>query len=193
MKTPLDLSQILPRVRAAVRNRQELNVLEEENVRYALVKYLASRPSKAKAPFTFEWVCKLHGEMFGTILVGAGKVRTVDVKPGLPPEQVGPSLMHLVADLSAWDLNNTPIIEQGMMLHHRATYIHPFTNGNGRWARMLANIWLMQHDAPRVRWPGRRLVGTESSVRKEYIAALKRADNCEYDDLLELHHRYSSS
>lgn len=192
-ETPLDLSEILPRVRAAVGNRRELNILEAENVRHAVVKYLASKPSKRKAPFAFDWVCKLHREMFGDVLVGAGKIRTVDINPGPLPHRVGPGLMSLVGDLAAWEGGNMPIMEQAMMLHYRAVYLHPFTNGNGRWARLLANIWLKQHDAPIVEWPEATLVGTESPARKEYIAALKRADNSEYNDLLELHRRYSGS
>ena len=38
--------------------------------------------------------------------------------------------------------------EQAVLLHHRAVQIHPFENGNGRWSRLLANIWLKKHAHP---------------------------------------------
>ena len=43
-ETPIDLSALLPRVKASVRSRRDLNIVEAENIRHAVVKYLAARP-----------------------------------------------------------------------------------------------------------------------------------------------------
>ena len=38
------------------------------------------------------------------------------------------------------------VIATATEYHHRAVWVQPFEDDNGRWARLLANIWLMQHD-----------------------------------------------
>ena len=53
-------------------------------------------------------------------------------------------------------------------LHHRAVQIHPFLNGNGRWARLLANILLKLHKAPLTEWP-EEAIGATSVIREEYL------------------------
>ena len=62
-------------------------------------------------------------------------------------------------------------------------------NGNGRWARLLANIWLALHKAPLVLWP-EESIGKESVIRKYYIQALRDADDGDVGPLLALHSRH---
>jgi Fic family protein len=76
------------------------------------------------------------------------------------------------------------------MLHHRAVSIHPFVNGNGRWARMLANIWLQLHGHRPTEWPD-ETIGAESKVRKEYLSAIRRADQGDLEPLTTLHRRFT--
>ena len=83
-----------------------------------------------------------------------------------------------------------PLIKAGLAHIHFLT-IHPFEDGNGRWARLLANIWLMQHDQPVTIWPATDLRETESPIRGEYIAAMKQADLRNYGPLIDLHKRFS--
>jgi Fic family protein len=83
------------------------------------------------------------------------------------------------------------LVERATMLHYRAVQIHPFAGGNGRWSRMLANIWLRLHKHPITRWPN-ELHGGASLIRKQYIAAIQLADHGDLDSLIELHRRYTS-
>lgn len=192
-ETPIDPSGLLPKLKDSIRNRAELNVIEAENVRLAVVKYLSKRPSKRTAPFTLKWVCKLHKEMLGDVWTWAGKIRKIQLNLGPKAYLVGPRLLSLLQDLAAWETGDMPIIEQAAMLHHKTVYLHPFENGNGRWARLLGNIWLKQHDAPTIDWPEATLVGLGSDVRAEYMDALWRADELDYGNLFELHRRYSAA
>lgn len=84
-----------------------------------------------------------------------------------------------------------PLIEQAARLHHGAVSIHPFENGNGRWARMLANIWLKLHGSPPTVWP-QESVGETSIIRDEYLNAVKAADAMDFAPLIALHEKYST-
>ena len=68
-------------------------------------------------------------------------------------------------------------------LHHRLTQIHPFTNGNGRHARMMADLLIERLGGKPFTWGGGSLkdVGT---LRKKYVAALQAADGHDIAPLL---------
>lgn len=83
-----------------------------------------------------------------------------------------------------------PLIRQAAMLHHKAVQIHPFLNGNGRWSRLLANIWIARNGGTPTKWP-EEMVGTVSPIRDEYLKAIQAADQGEYDALAQLHERYT--
>jgi Fic-DOC domain mobile mystery protein B len=188
-ETPIDPSDIKDR---SIKTRSQLNEAEAENVRKATVKYLAARPSERLAPFDYGWFCKLHGEMFGDVFLSAGEPRTRNLNLGVPWELVPNRMMELAQDLAGWDGYKTyDLTEQAARLHYQAVHIHPFCNGNGRWARLLANIWLRRHSASIIRWP-EVLIGKESPIRKKYISHLKAADDGDFGPLLELHRRYVS-
>jgi Fic-DOC domain mobile mystery protein B len=174
----------------AVRTRKQLAVAEAENVLKATVRYLAAKPSRRLAPFNLTWFLKLHAAMFGEVWEWAGQTRRVDLNIGVAWHQVEADLQILADDLEYWEKNWRDVLEQAVYLHHRAVKIHPFMNGNGRWARMLANIWLRLHDSPLTEWP-EQSIGAVSPVRNEYLAAIRLADNGDVRPLLELHRRFS--
>jgi Fic family protein len=92
----------------------------------------------------------------------------------------------LVDDLNFWHTNKTfDTIEIAVRLHHRAVVIHPFLNGNGRWSRMLANIYLKQNGLSPTKWNENLLV-KENANRDEYIEVLKSADSGDYTPLIKL-------
>jgi Fic family protein len=69
--------------------------------------------------------------------------------------------------------------------------IHPFLNGNGRWSRMLANIWLRRNRRSITEWPD-QVIGRESPVRCEYLQAMRAADEGDYKLLFELYRRFTA-
>jgi Fic family protein len=95
-----------------------------------------------------------------------------------PPEQVQSEMERLVS------LHNQHV-EQGISpeveaawLHHRFTQIHPFQDGNGRVARCLATIVLLQ--------AGRFPLVITRDHREDYITALEQADSGELSYLVRL-------
>jgi len=93
----------------------------------------------------------------------------------------------LADDIEFWNEYKTfDIYETATRIHHKAVQIHPFQNGNGRWSRMLANIYLRQHGSMPVKWQ-EDLLAKENPKRDEYIQALKAADGGDYTTLIEMH------
>jgi Fic-DOC domain mobile mystery protein B len=169
---------------------RQLNQVEAENITLAAVKYLVGRLEPDDAPFTFDWFFELHREMFGNVWAWAGKPRTCDVNLGCPFHEIEPQVMNLVADLEYWGKDPATLIDDAALLHFRAVKIHPFLNGNGRWSRMLANVWLRKHGARPTVWPEPQL-GETSPIREAYISAIQAADRMDYAPLVELHKQHT--
>ncbi|WP_044418095.1 mobile mystery protein B [Halarcobacter anaerophilus] len=165
---------------------QEIYVYEAKNITKATLKYLSAKPNKKLAPFTYEWFLQLHKDMFGDVWDWAGKLRQVELSIGVKAYMVPIELKKLVDDLKYWDKNKTfCVVETAARLHHRAVQIHPFKNGNGRWSRMLANIYLKQNGLNPTKW-NEDLLSKENPLRDDYIESLKLADKADYSKLIEL-------
>jgi len=184
--TPID---DISGLRIKATTRKEVYEAEAANISIAYIKYLGRKPTERMAPFDMNWVLKLHKEMFGEVWKWAGTVRTADATLGMQAHQIRPALLDLLNDLFAWKEHDMPLIEQAAHLHHRAVHIHPFRDGNGRWSRLLANIWLKRWDAELIEWPE---IGFswDTTERRRYVEAIRLADNGQYDALLELHREY---
>ena len=166
---------------------QELYIYEAKNITKATLKYLSAKPDKKLAPFDYEWLLQLHYEMFGDVWEWAGKPRKVELSIGIKAYMVPMELKKLVDDLIYWQEHKTfNTIEIASKIHHRAVQIHPFKNGNGRWARMLANIYLKQNGLAPTKW-NENLLSKENPHRDKYITALKKADKGDYTELIKMH------
>ena len=73
--------------------------------------------------------------------------------------------------------------ETAVRLHHRLTAIHPFPNGNGRHARLMADLLIERLGGQGFTWGCASLAEVGES-RKSYVAALKTADNHDVGPLL---------
>jgi Fic-DOC domain mobile mystery protein B len=186
-ETPIDdLSGLKNKQR---KSRREVAEDEAENIRQAIVKFLATKPTQRSAPFDYAWMLKVHRLMFGNVWTWAGELRQTETSIGAAPERIGEQLGGLCLDISHWD-DKWPCIEQAATLHYRAVHIHPFVNGNGRWSRLLANIWLRRHGLPVIEWPEPNLGRVESDIRTEYIAAIQSADRSDMGPLIDIHKRF---
>lgn len=162
----------------------EIYFYEAKNMTQATLKYLSLVPDKKLAPFSLEWLLTLHHEMFGDVWEWAGKLRQVELSIGVKAYLVSTEIKKLVDDVAFWEQNKSfDIIETASRIHHRAVQIHPFLNGNGRWARMLANIYLKQNGLQPTTW-NENLLSKVNLHRDDYIKALKKADAGDYGDLI---------
>jgi Fic family protein len=101
----------------------------------------------------------------------AGAYRTVKVflsgsQYALPlPHQVAELMQHFIEQL-ARNKNMHPVA-YAAWAHKELVFIHPFIDGNGRVARLLMNLLLLQH--------GYTLVTIPPIMRRDYVAALEKA------------------
>ena len=184
--TPIDDTSGL---KLNISSHLELTRAEAENIAKAFVKYLAKKPTRKMAPFNVDWSLRLHREMYSNVWNWAGELRRTQPNIGVPVHQIRTDLHNLFEDLLIWKESEMDIIEQAVRLHHRAVFIHPFQNGNGRWSRMLADIWLKQNGSKPINWPSDMV--QESPIRSEYIMAVKDADKGSYTRLLAIYKRYA--
>ena len=68
-----------------------------------------------------------------------------------------------------------PPDEMAARFHHRLVAIHPFPNGNGRHARMMADLLIQKLGQPRFTWGSKSLTDA-TETRTRYIEALRAAD-----------------
>lgn len=172
---------------AALIRRNRFDTGEEDKaLARVTVRYLRRRPTSRMAPFTFQWFYRLHGEIFGQVWRGgAGKRRTTEANIGARPSQIDRLVWGLALDAACWQ--GDPV-DDAAELHRRAVQIHPFIDGNGRWARLLASIWIRQRTGQLLKWP-LGLRHARSPLRDEYIDAIVRAVRGDTAALKALHRR----
>ncbi|RPJ37955.1 MAG: mobile mystery protein B [Planctomycetaceae bacterium] len=127
----------------------------------------------------------LHRKMFDETWTWAGQYRTTEKNLGVNVWQIQDEVPKLCADARYWIEHSIfPQDEIGVRFHHRLVWIHPFPNGNGRHARLMADV-LMQRvlGKPAFSWGGGPLEQV-GELRKKYLDALHEADDGEFGLLL---------
>jgi len=170
--TPLDdTSGLIP---THIHTKAELDEWEAANILKAARKYLMGR-SKFRADI--EWLKRVHKDMLDDTWEWAGKYRDSNVGIGVDWTLIPEQIKNLVEDVKFWDKGKSGLttFEQSIRIHHRLVRIHPFKNGNGRHARLIADIFLRLHSEKLPKWPDFKLI-KEKNMRDKYIKALKEAD-----------------
>jgi Fic-DOC domain mobile mystery protein B len=130
------------------------------------------------------FVRRLHQRMFGETWRWAGEFRKSDKNLGVDWLKIGVELKKLLDDVRYQvEHGSYPADEIAVRFHHRLVAIHPFPNGNGRHARLMADLLAERLGHPRFSWGSRSLVDA-SETRQRYIAALQAADARDYGPLL---------
>jgi Fic-DOC domain mobile mystery protein B len=175
--TPEERNALIP---AHIAYRRELNEAEQENIYRAQDWALATR----RELLTERFVKDLHGRMLGDVWRWAGKLRTVERNIGIPHYEIPIALHQLLDDAKTWiKYDSYPRDEIAVRVHHRLVQIHPFPNGNGRHARLMADLLVMRLGGERFSWGSANLQNA-GDVRARYVAALRAADNHDIAPLL---------
>ena len=165
------------------------NAAEAEAISRAYDKHVfrARRKKQGTIWLTDDFIRKVHKEMFGTIWEWAGKYRQTSMNLGVEPHQIQEQIKLLTEDFFYWnDTGSTmAVIEIAARVQHRLTNIHPFTNGNGRNARLITDIFLHSRNHPIPQWPQIQLMAQGNEIREQYITSMKKADNGNFTDLIQ--------
>lgn len=182
--TPIDGEGLIP----VIATYRDLCAVEMENILSASDRHLSRRKNADAAWLDEPFLRRLHADMFGSVWAWAGKYRQVELNIGVAPHKVAEEIGRLLGDFRHWHgltVGEMPVLERAARLHHRLSWIHPFRNGNGRHARMAADIYLNSQGHPLPAWPGEELAAT-NETRRRYLAALRTADAGDFGPLLAL-------
>jgi Fic-DOC domain mobile mystery protein B len=194
-QTPLTADDRLGLIPGHVQTREELDELEADNIA-AAVAWLARR--RRQDPLSIHFFREVHRQMYGDVWRWAGNYSKEFNRPlGVDANQIGPELLKLIDDAKFWIEHGTfdDPFEHVATFHHRLTAVHPFPNGNGRWARLMTDILARRINAPRISWGGAAgeaaLRHVDSVARRTYVDALQTADGHDLGPLTALIHSYT--
>lgn len=179
--TPLDPDEASGLLPAHITTHAQLNEWEHANILEAEKWAFARRHTHFLAmPFC----TKLHEKMFDQTWEWAGTFRRSNKNIGVFWEQVSTQLKLLLDDVQ-FQLENRSydVDEIAARFHHRLVAIHPFPNGNGRHARLMADVLLFNRGTKRFSW-GQARPFSSTVTRNAYIDSLKKADRGDYASLL---------
>lgn len=139
------------------------------------INWIEEIASNAERPISEADVLKLHLIVFHKVdETWAGKYRTIDVRI-TGTNKVFPSFLQvqqLISQFITWlnsmDVRRLPTVERAAETHFRLVNIHPFVDGNGRVARLLMNLILLQQGFP--------IAVITNEQRQDYLLSLERAD-----------------
>ncbi len=182
--TPLDPDEMEGLRYKHITTCGELDELEQANIDEGL-QWL--KRQKNPEVLTEGFVCDLHEKLFGKVWKWAGSFRKTEKNIGVDPIQIAIQLRQLFDDARFWIENDVyPPKELAARFHHELVYIHPFPNGNGRHARIMADALLTKlMGEPEIDWAGGYKLENMNERRDQYIAALRSADGHDYTALLD--------
>lgn len=183
--TPLNPNEIAGLIPTYISTQRELNAVEQDNILRG-EQWAFSR--KRKNVLTEKFLRDLHKQMFGLVWKWAGTYRTSDKSIGVPWFNIPAEINKLLQDIQYWITHETYSLDEiAARFHHRLVWIHPFPNGNGRWARTMSDVLLFSLGHKRFSWGAHLDQGTLSEhgeARAKYIRSLRLADSKNYSELL---------
>jgi len=165
-----------------IATRADLFEAEQGNILRATLR----RPPTLSKLLDDRYIRNLHGAMFGEVWDWAGRYRLSETNIGIEPKQISTAVRTLVDDAKAWAGYGTyEPDELAVRFHHRLVAIHPFPNGNGRLARIVADYLISSLGGRPFSWGARLTVDTET-LRAAYRKALQNADNGDITELIAI-------
>ncbi len=181
--TPLDPEEMNGLIPLHISTQSQLNEWEAANILKA-ENWLFSTSHHGDF-LTIDFIKRLHKKMFNETWKWAGYFRLTERNIGISPYHITTDLNNLLEDIRYQIIHYSyPFDEIAYRFHHRLVSIHPFPNGNGRHARLMTDLLLVQAGRSRFTW-GKQKLEPEGPVRKQYINALKKADGHDYGPLAE--------
>ena len=169
--------------RPAARNGAETEAISRAYDKHV---FRASRKKRGTEWLNDDFIRRVHADMFGAIWEWAGKYRHAKLNIGVEPHLIPEQIKLLTEDFLYWNdtASTMQVIKVAARLQHRLTNIHPFTNGNGRHARLITDIFWHSRKHLIPQWPQIQLMAQGNKIREQYIGAMKKADDGDITDLI---------
>jgi Fic-DOC domain mobile mystery protein B len=181
--TPLDPNELAGLIPNFITTQGELNQLERENILTAATWALGKTNHDC---LNISFCLELHKRMFSKVWKWAGTLRQTDKNIGVPWQQINMKLKTLFDDTQFWIQEKTySFDEMAARFHHRLVAIHAFSNGNGRHARLMTEVFQIEHGEKPFTWGSSDLYASESDAREDYIKALQFADKGNFSLLIK--------
>ena len=185
-QTPLDENEIAGLKIKTITTVGELNEHEQNNIEEA-VQWALNRKISTDTLLTKEWIFNLHYRMYNKVWEWAGQQRTTNKNIGVDKKSIIVALYNLLDVTKYWITDKTyDPIEIAVRFKHELVSIHRFPNGNGRHARLSADILIKQLTGQDgFTWGSQNSLYQAVALRSAYISALKSADAGDYPPLIE--------
>ena len=176
--TPLEEEEKETLRSKTITTRGELNVEEESNIASAEA-WLRAKQMKIEVLLTVKQLQQIHKRMLNRVWKWAGKFRQSDKSIGILWWQIPTQLDSLCKDVLTQVKDSSPSRwmndEIAIRFHHRLVQIHPFTDGNGRHARLVTDKLSTLLGENEFSW-GQTSLHAEGQAREKYVDALRAAD-----------------
>jgi Fic-DOC domain mobile mystery protein B len=176
---PEEAKQLIPRISTM----GELNEYEALNIVRAREWAFNSRTMKSTNSLEESYLRTLHSKMFDKVWKWAGTYRKNELNIGCDPSEIVQRIPQLLGN-TQYCLNQKiyPIDECLIRFHYQlVSKIHPFANGNGRHARMLADVAAVKYGRQEFSWGAGQNLVAEGKARTSYLAALRALEANEND------------
>jgi len=184
-QTPLDEEEKNGLKLKSITTQGELDQFEQLNIEKA-IEWIISTHLKPERIVSEKFVKQLHKKMYGDVWQWAGNFRETNKNIGIHWTQIDITLRTLLDDTRYWIEHMTFLPEEiSIRFKHRLVAIHCFPNGNERHSRVMADTIMESifNKAP-FSWNKSNMVKADET-RKQYIEALKKADNGHINPLVE--------
>lgn len=183
--TPLEPQEREGLLQSWITHRKDLNEAEQENILEGAAWARGRRRLPLERMLSVDFMQTFHKRMFGDVWQWAGTFRTTERNIGIQAYRIATELAALLSDVRFWIEHETyPRDEIAIRFHHRLVAIHPFPNGNGRHARLAADLLVDRLGGEPFSWGGGSLADL-GELRARYVAALRAADDHDIGPLLE--------
>jgi len=144
-ETPKDQSEILPNL-LGLKKPEDIALAEFEG--FLRAEILLTEKLSSKTKFNVPYILKIHQISLGHLYSFAGKYRDVNLSKGgftfaaarFLPETMTTFNTEILSTLRNSYKDKWELISDIAKVHGELLFIHPFREGNGRTARILANL-----------------------------------------------------
>jgi cell filamentation protein len=175
-----------------IKTEAEIGIAEEQELKRTALDLLSIFDNQHQ--FTAEDICNIHELWLGNIYPSAGKYRTVSMSKErflfAAPAYIEKSMIifeknYLAKYTPCHDTNINELASTLGIIHTELIVIHPFREGNGRTARLLADLMVMQANKPPLNF-----TNIDQTKNKEgftqYISAIQAGAGRNYGLITEI-------